>query len=346
VTITLNGGSRTYTINGASNVNQTAWEISQQDYMNVGGGWATEAYGDKVYFIALRSGPRSGTYSISDPGATFSQITAGVANSETFVSQSQWNIDTMDGNGPSRFSLNPQKGNVYQVGFQYLGFGNTRFAIEDPSTGQFQPAHMIEQSNVRTTPVLTNPFISALWEASNAGSTTPVTLKGASAATFTEGAVLQNVGAAFSIAASKASVTTAEVPILTIRPDRLFAGEVGYGEVDIARFFSTSIETGNQSITIKIYKNLRLTGPANFQYVNQTQSSVSYDTAATGFSLNNSTLIATYLLRTGNPGSLLDIDLKGDNFFLSVGETLTVNAVSTSVSGVQITLALSWFEHR
>jgi hypothetical protein len=158
--------------------------------------------------------------------------------------------------------------------------------------------------------------------------------------------VLQNVGAAFSIAASKASVTTAEVPILTIRPDRLFAGEVGYGEVDIARFFSTSIETGNQSITIKIYKNLRLTGPANFQYVNQTQSSVSYDTAATGFSLNNSTLIATYLLRTGNPGSLLDIDLKGDNFFLSVGETLTVNAVSTSVSGVQITLALSWFEHR
>lgn len=159
VTITLSGEARSFSIAGGGTVNQTSWEISQQDYTNMAGGWKAEAYDGTVYFIALTAGPRNGTYSAAGTGltATFSQTQAGVATTVNFVSQSQWNVDTMDGDGPSRFNLDKTKGNVYQVGFQYLGFGNARFAIEDSNTGQFQPVHMLKLANTRTTPVLRDP---------------------------------------------------------------------------------------------------------------------------------------------------------------------------------------------
>ena len=33
--------------------------------------------------------------------------------------------------------IDPQQGNVYQIGYQYLGFGNAHFSVEDEDTGSF-----------------------------------------------------------------------------------------------------------------------------------------------------------------------------------------------------------------
>jgi len=342
VTVTLNGESRTITINGGSSINQTSWEISYQDWTNVGGGWVAEAYDGTIYFIALRTGPRTGAYSATGTGltATFAQYIDGTSVAGTFVSQSAWNIDTMDGNGPSRMVLDKAKGNIYQVGFQYLGFGNTRFAIEDPQTGQFQSCHMIQQANARTTPVLQDPHVSVIWTVSNAGSTTSTHMTGASGAIFCEGEVSRNIGPAFSAYAANADVDTDEEPVLTVRSNRIFRGKVGYGEMDISTLSASVIGTAAHYVVIRVYKNLRLTGPVNFTNVNASQSIASYDTAATGFSSNQNTLVASYVLPFG--GSI-NIDLKGDNFFLSVGESLTITAQS-STTNANVVCAITWFE--
>lgn len=342
VTITLNGEARAFTINGGSSVNQTSWEISQQDFSNMAGGWVTEAYDGTIYFIAQKAGSASGAYSATGTGltATFSQVVAGVATTINFVSQSQWNIDTMDGNGPSRFSIDPTKGNVYQVGFQYLGFGNARFAIEDSSTGQFQPVHMIRMANSRTTPVLRDPHLSALWQSVNVGGTTSVSMKGASAAIFTEGTVVRNVGPSFSTSATNTDIDTAEEPLLTIRADRIFRDMTTHTEAFASTLTVSSITAGNHSITARIYKNLRLTGPVNFSSVNATQSFCSVDTSATGFTSNNSTLLATYVLKGG---SSIVVDLKGDSFYISPGETLTITLAASS-NNVDGSAAITWFE--
>ena len=51
-------------------------------------------------------------------------------------------------------------------------------------------------------------------------------------------------------------------------------------------------------------------------------------------------LVATYVIPFG--GSV-NLDLKGDNFFLSVGESLTVTAESTTQNAT-VAAALTWFE--
>lgn len=344
VTITLNGQSKDYTIAGGSSINQTSWEISQQDWSNVGGGWVAEAYDGTIYFLALRTGTRNGAYSATAGASigTFTQFIAGSTPNATFVTQSAWNIDTMDGNGPSRMVLDPHKGNVYQIGFQYLGFGNARFAIEDSQTGQFQTCHMIRNANARLTPVLKDPHVAGIWTASNAGSTISTHMTGTSGAIFCEGEVLRNIGPAFSAYGAKGSIGAAsETPVMTIRANRIFKTSAGYSEIDISTLTATNTGTGAANyIILRLYKNLRLSGPVNFTNVNVDQSIASYDTAATGYTANQNTLVATYIIV---PGASLNIDLKGDNFFLSVGETLTLTGQSDSNNG-DVAVALTWFE--
>lgn len=343
VTVTLNGESKAYTINGGSSINQTSWEISQQDWSNVGGGWVAEAYDGTIYFVALRTGSRGGAYSATAGASigTFTQFIAGSSPNATFVSQSAWNIDTMDGNGPSRAVLDPHKGNVYQVGFQYLGFGNARFAIEDPQTGQFQSCHMIRNANARLTPVLKDPHVSAIWTVSNAGSTTSTHMTGTSGAVFCEGEVLRNIGPAFSINATNTDIDTIEEPVLSVRSNRIFGSRAGYGELDFSTFTASVLgNAGAHYVTFKIYKNLRLTGPVNFVNVNEIQSIASYDISATGYTANQNTLIATYVIGAGNS---IVVDLKGDNYFLSVGESLTITATA-STNNVEVACSIGWFE--
>ena len=342
VTVTLNGESKTVTINGNSNVYQTAWEISQADWSQTGGGWVTETSGSTVNFVALKAEPRAGSYSATGTGltATFSTFIGGISPTAVFVSQSQWSVDTMDGNGPSRMVLDKSKGNVYQVGFQYLGYGNTRFAIEDPNTGQFQSCHMIRQANSRTTPVLKDPHLSAIWAVSNVGSTTSTHMTGASGAIFCEGEVLRNIGPAFSAFTSNSDVDTAEEPVITVKSNRVFGVNAGYGEIDISTLSVSVPTTGAHYVVLRLYKNLRLTGPVNFVRVNSLQSIASYDTSATSYTANQNTLVATYVIPFG--GSV-NLDLKGDNFFLSVGESLTVTA-EASTQNATVAVALTWFE--
>lgn len=344
VTVTLNGESKTYSIAGGGTVNQTSWEISQQDWSNVGGGWVAEAYDGTIYFIALRTGTRSGAYSASGVGlgvTSFTQFIPGASPNATFVTQSAWNIDTLDGNGPSRMVLDPHKGNVYQIGFQYLGFGNARFAIEDPQTGQFQTCHMIRNANARLTPVLKDPHVTGLWTATNNGSTISTHMTGTSGAIFVEGNILRNIGPAFSIASPDVSVN-AEQPILSVRADRIFGSNAGYSEMSFSNI-TISVEAsggGGRFATIRIYKNLRLTGPVNFTNINATQSIASYDTAATGYTANQNTLLGTYVIGFGQN---VIIDLKGDSYTLSTGEILTVTAQGDA-STPGVTCALNWFE--
>jgi hypothetical protein len=58
--------------------------------------------------------------------------------------------------------LDQTKGNVYEINFQYLGFGNSTFNIEDSETGKFTTFHNIKNANSRTTTVLKNPNVSVL----------------------------------------------------------------------------------------------------------------------------------------------------------------------------------------
>lgn len=337
VTITLDSTSITYAIAGGGNVNQTAYEISKQDFTQVGRGWYAEANGGAVDFIALSVGPRSGTYSASGTGlsAAFSQSVLGVVQGVDFVTQSAWNVDTMDGNGISGFRLNHDKGNVYQIGYQYLGYGNAIFAIENPESGKIEPCHNFVNVNARTTPVLRDPFCFVRWYVENSGNTTITSVTGASAGSFTEGYVNPNIGIFFATTATKSTVTT-EVPLLSLRNNRFAFGQSNYGDFSLNTISGGIIIAGTatRAGVVRIYKNVTLTGPVNFTRFSAARSMVSVDTAATGFSLGNGFLINAFPLTNGN--NLL-VDLKDAGVFVDVGETITITVSATDSAAFDVT---------
>lgn len=82
------------------------------------------------------------------------------------IPQIMWNIDTCLDMGtlelnylknPSGFRLDPTKGNVYKITFQYLGFGSITFSIENTENGLIIPVHQIQYANTSINPTLRDP---------------------------------------------------------------------------------------------------------------------------------------------------------------------------------------------
>jgi len=351
VVVTLAGESTSFAINGGSNANQTSYLISQQDYSNVSSGWKAESIDGIVYFIADKPGPFGGTFSITVSGVSIvssaSTVQVGELPIETFITQSLWNIDTMDGNGASRTNIDTSKGNIYGIGYQYLGFGDPVFSIENPETGLLTDVHRIQTANAKNRLVLRNPSTTARWEAINSGSSASnVTIKGASAAIFNEGETVRNIGVAFSTGSIKASVGATEVPALTIRVNRIFNSQASYGEVSLFNL-AVGCDPGNSAtgkfLKVKIYKNAVLAGPINFQYVDSSRSLVACDTTATSISAGPRTQTLKEIVVAANDSVILK--LSDENFYISNGETITVAVQRGGSSDVDNALiSLGWFE--
>lgn len=110
---------------------------------------------------------------------------------ENWVSQTSWNADTCDGgndsSNPSGINLNPLLGNVYQVKYQYLGFGAIFYSVENPINGQFTVVHVDQYANSSTNTSIAQPSLNMTWRSDNGTNDTDVVLKAASGALFLEG---------------------------------------------------------------------------------------------------------------------------------------------------------------
>jgi hypothetical protein len=351
VVVTLGGYSISFAISGGSNANQTSYLISQQDYSQVGSGWKAESIDGTVFFISNVPGPIGGTYSITVGGVSIvsatTQVQAGVLPTETFISQSSWNLDTLDGNGPSRMILDPTKGNVYGVGYQYLGFGDPVFSVENPETGLLTDVHRIQTANSKNAVVLRNPQTTARWEAVNSGSlASSVTIKGASAGIFNEGIILRNIGTSFATSATKASVGATLVPAVSIRANRVSRNQSCYGEFEV---FNISVgndagsSAAGKTLKVFVYKNAVLGGPVNFQYTDANRSITAIDTAATTITTNDKTVALKSFIIASNDS--VTLKLNEENFFASSGDTVTVAVQRGGSSDIDNALiGISWFE--
>lgn len=352
LTLTLAGNTVTVPVNGGSSTSQTAYQMTVSgSYDNVGSGWFAEAHDSEVYFASRMAGPREGTFSLYNGVgsiATVTTSTPGELPTQTFIPQTSWNIDPMNGTGQSRFTLDTSKGNVYGVGLQYLGYGNATFSIEDPETGLLTPCHMIRNANARTTPVVKDPHMTAKWQVENSGSLAGnVSLKGVSAANFVEGKILRDIGPSFSTSVERTggnTVGTSLTPILTIRANAIHQGRVCHGELDPFNLTIGS-DTGNASstvlVTVYIYKNVDLGGPVNFTYVDSSRSICSYDTSATSLTTTSRSRLLKTVVIAANRAEIMN--LIAEDFFLCSGETLTIAAKCNKNSSDVIT-SLSWYE--
>lgn len=283
VTITLDSTSKIdVAVTNSGNTTTTANEIAAADYSNIGPGWTAKAVNNTVIFISWDAkNTHTGTYSIGGTGivGSFAQSVAGITPTEFFLPQAEWNVDPYNGTGISGITLDQTKGNIYQIRWQWLGFGLITYSIENPKTGVFDIVHKEKYANTNTIPSIASPQLPLYYCVSNTSNTTNLTLYSGSAAGFVDGK--ENfIGIRGGAKGKNTSVSNTEIPIFSIRNTLVYQGKINYRKtkINIISLASSHLKP----VEINFYANGTLTN-ANFTTTNPF-SSTDYDSSATSFS--------------------------------------------------------------
>lgn len=88
---------------------------------------------------------------------------------ETKVARSAWNVDKLDGTGPSGITIDPTKAQIFWADLEWLGVGNIRLGFV--YNGQFVHCHTFQHANISTTTYITTACLPLRYEITNTGTT-------------------------------------------------------------------------------------------------------------------------------------------------------------------------------
>lgn len=111
---------------------------------------------------------------------------------DTFISQSTWNLDKMNGLGPSGNTLDTSKSQIYTVDFEWLGVGRVRYGVVQK--GILIYVHEINNYNTLETVYLRNPNLPIRYEISTHKNTSTGSLMTQICSTVISEGGFQNVG--------------------------------------------------------------------------------------------------------------------------------------------------------
>lgn len=339
------GGNATVTLNGvgfsvpitAGSVQQNAAEIAAATYA----GWSARQVNDTVIFFATDGvGNKTGAFTYAgatDGAGTFAETQQGAAVVDSWVPQASWNVDTLDGTGPSGMLLDITQMNVYRIAYQWLGAGQLEFSVENPATGRFQVVHRIRYANANAVPSLQDPSLKIGWAAASLGSVgTNLTVKGASGAAYVQGVrrPRRNPRGASN---SKQGVGTTYVPILSVRAGLTFKDRTSQKEL-FPLLASASVD-GARVSEYAVFLNPTLGGTPNWQYIDEDNSMAEWDIAAT--SVTGGAEIATGALGKTDSDK---VDLNSLGVLVEAGDVITVAVRTTQAGTTDAAAALTWQE--
>lgn len=339
VTITLDGVAFTVAVsnNGAGATNQTATNIATNFSSSE---WTAVAKGDVVSFRSVRAVAKSGSYSFSagSTGSTASiaQKVAGAAASEEVIPSQSWNYDKADGTGTLP-NLTWSNGNIFQIKYQWLGFGMIQFFIEDPTLGRFIRVHAIEYANTSTSPTVGNPTFPFFFLADNKSTSSNISMFTASCGGFVEGSTTRITGGNTKTYTVADSCDTGGTLLATLWNPNNFKSKNSRIQVSILDISASSAE----AITIRFYKNAALTGNASWTSIGA-NSSMFYDESSTSFT--GGELASAMRLEHQTVNTLEAADVSSGVLTLHPDDTLSI--VATSDNGtVKLGVTINWVEY-
>lgn len=328
LTLTLNGVGYTIPLTSGS-VEHNAYEIATWLNSNQGV-WAADQLDDTVIISALSDGAKSSTYSFSSSTATgtIAQNTVGVTKTSTHVPQSTWNQNTFS-------SLDPSKGNVYQIQYQYLGFGDIQFSIEDPDTGRFEICHIIKYANANTTPSLGNPSLRVGLYCVSLGSTTDLVVRSGSVAAFVQGRT-EKTRNPRAFANNQTLSTTNETNVLTIRNRRTYNGY--FNQVEIEPLGMSLANETNKNVIVRVRASGDFGVEKNFTNVGTNLIS---DVDTTAGIISSGSILANFVVA---PGAQADKDLTSFAVRIPPSLSIAITAERTGGASGDVTASLTWYE--
>ncbi|HEX3075557.1 MAG TPA: hypothetical protein VHQ24_01675 [Lachnospiraceae bacterium] len=267
-------------------------------------------------------------------GSSFGILRRRQGSADTWIPQQSWNKDTVDGNGLSGFNLDPTKGNIYSIRYQWLGFGAIEFNVENPATGEAILVNRITYANSSTDPSIYNPTLPIFAKVQNTTNTSNITLQTPCAMGFIEGHPTFATDLRYSVSGSKTALSS-ESALVTIRNKATFASKTNRVRAKID-FLSASVE-GSKTAQFRLIKNATLTG-ASYNDISASSSVVEYDTIGTYTTNSGTVLLSFQCAKTDSMQLFLD----SLNIILAPSDTITITAYSsaTTDSGASI----SWKE--
>ena len=98
-------------------------------------------------------------------GITASYVTM-TATVDTVIPQNQWNIDRLDGTGPSGYTIDYTKMQMWYVDYSWYGSGFIRWGIRT-TDGQIQFCHKLANNNINTVAYMRSGNLPGRYETSN-----------------------------------------------------------------------------------------------------------------------------------------------------------------------------------
>lgn len=254
---------------------------------------------------------------------------------DTFVNQSNFNIDKLDGTGPSGMTIDVTKGNVYQIQFLWQGFGNMKFSVYEPNIGSFILFHNYLYANTYTETSVCNPIYPLRISIENTSNATEVNMYCTSLVAFNEG-IIHRTGPIHFIDNTQSGISTSNVHLLTLRNRTLYNSYTNSSQVYIL-----DIDVANDHSnhgTILVYKNCTLSGT----------TWTDYDTNNSIIEYTNDAIIDTYGEKyvgqiVGKTEST-SIHPQSYEIFLAPGESITiVGRENVGIDGI-MSIGINWQE--
>ncbi len=195
--------------------------------------------------------------------------------------QSEWNIDTCNGQGGSLFDLDITKTQLAFIEFQWLGVGSVTVGFVHD--GAFIPCHIFHHSNELPTVYMSNPNLPVRCEILNTGATDGGYFDQICSTVISEGGYVE-AGQDWSVSSPEARTMNdgTTVPIIAIRLKNTFRG---YLNRMIVRMGNVNVFATQENMEWKLIKlpNIgALTTSTNWVPVND-GSGVEYNVGATAF---------------------------------------------------------------
>ena len=237
---------------------------------------------------------------------------------EEVVNQSEWNVDSMNGLGPSRMNLDLSKAQILFMEFEWLGVGSAKvgFAIN----GQFITVHQFNHANIIDRVYMTTATLPVRYEIENIASTASSSAMRQICVTVLSNGGYDRKPEIWSASRNTlfANISATFVPLAAVR---LVAGRMD-SVVQIAK-----LNVATTTNTLFEWALLRNPGISGGSWVQNTPSQdTEYNVTAT--SLTNGTVVGRGFLAGSNQNNAqvtVDID---NSFDMQLGRTNADSPVS------------------
>lgn len=276
--------------------------------------------GNKEIKWGLRNpGAAEGIYYGMDASGVYAEV---LRNSvATTARQSSWNIDKLDGAGPSGITLDTTQGTIFQIAFTWYGYGQILFGVIATMNHvqSFWPVHSVKIDG--TTSVQT-PNLPIFVEATNGADASDIDVYVGGR----QASILGQYIPKYRITGQErgaVSTTTTTKPLVSFRNKDGFEDRA----IRVANVLASA--TSNDHV-LEIYINSTLTGATWVNPTNKTAAETSLETDVSATAISGGTLIFSTYVEGGQANKSVFSDRSVD---FDVPENQVVTVAARSVTG-------------